>query len=256
MVIDTSIPFRTFEGPLKRVRLDENETLAMLILDLGFPHFREFDPSDAQRRRIFERFYGLEITAKLAIAHPRRRFSGDDLSRQSLPRGCYFTVCEIRPAVDGVEARAEDTGVLRSELRAYSNAAHSGPVLVFDWQDESNRNFLARLGRLSSKDETWEAYCVVFLRKKGAPGIMDIIFQEREADPNFDPDRWGGAHCMIRYDSNPFPHMSDAKAVIDMAYTFNLYYRFDVVRFDRVVDLRYPETQEAMPLKSPCACRL
>lgn len=153
------IPLREFSGPLKRIRLDENETMAMLILDLAFPHFRGLDSSNEQHQRIFSYFYGDGEAKRLARQSPRRRFSGGGITSEVLPRGRYYSLCKQKPSSDlNSLAVRFDHGVIQNELLAYANWRAAGPIMVFDWQEEQDHAFLRKLGR-AGDSETWDAYC-------------------------------------------------------------------------------------------------
>ena len=240
------IPLRAFSGPLKRVRFDENETMAMLILDLAFPHFRGLEPDNKQRLRIYEHFYGKGRPELLTTQHPRRRFSGGALSSEVLPRGRYYSLCNEKPSdAAGSSAVIYDHGVLQNELIAYTNYRAAGPVLVLDIQDAANRSILRSLGHPAGDDPKWDAFTVMFFRKPGARSIIDVIFNEMDHDPAFDNDQWGGGVTMLPLDDNPFSFLGEIDGDIEIVYCFNIHYRFDFVQLSHVVDLRYPDTQEA-----------
>jgi hypothetical protein len=100
------------------------------------------------------------------------------------------------------------------------------------------------LGKLAGGPTTASALGVVFLREPGACSIMDIIFAERERDPSVKDEDWGGAHQLIKM-KGAISIDRGLKYHYDTAYCFNLQYKVEEVQLSRVVDLRYPDTQEA-----------
>ena len=242
----SEIPFREYSGHLKRHRLDENETLAALIVDLAFPHFRGRDSLNLQRSRIYDRFYGPGGRELLPAHPPRRRFSGDSFSSEPLSRGKYFSLSkEKERSTPNSPIQLYDYGVVQNELLAYTNYRASGPIMILDMQDEMDRSILENFGHPSGQNPRWDAFTVIFFRKPGAESLIDVIMRESKVDPEFDWDKWGGAITIIRMRANPFSFLSNDAEIVDMAQCFNLHYRFEEVRLRNVVDLRYPDTQEA-----------
>jgi hypothetical protein len=129
------IPLRSFTGPVKQVRIDENETLIGHVLDLAFPLFRGLKTLGPQEQRARASFYQ-GGDRRLKGGEPRRRYSGGTRG-EALPRNRYYTVCRPAPS-DGRGTgpkRSADWGLLGMELDAYSDWSVSGLVMVFDWAD-------------------------------------------------------------------------------------------------------------------------
>lgn len=239
------IPLRKFSGLLKRVRIDENESMAMLILDLAFPHFRNIDPSNEKLRRIYTYFYGKAQAKRLTSKNPRRRFSGGQLTSTVLPRGRYYSICNEDLSGDPNKApQLNDHGVIQHEMLAYADWRVAGPVMIFDWQNEKDNLILKNLGHFES-NVIGNAFCVAFFRTPGKRNIIDVIFHEKDQDPNFKNDEYGGAVTMLRLAGNPFSFLSESERNCMLVNCFNIHYRFDSVQLENVVDLRYPDTQEA-----------
>lgn len=236
------IPVRPFDGFVKRVRVDENEGLAGHILDLAFPLFRGTDSVSTQEGRVRADFYGNDRNIQLPGRQPRRRFSGG-LPGESLPRGRYYSLCrEFPPGSKEAKTQSADSGVLSAELSAYADWSVSGPVLVFDW---SSRDAVPEFQRpLAGGPATASALGVLFLRESGARSIMDIMLDEKERDPSFKDEDWGGVHQIIQM-TGSIPIGPGLEYRYQMAYRVNIQYKIEEIHLSRVVDLRYPDTQEA-----------
>ena len=162
------IPVRGYSLTLKRVRLDENETLAMLILDLAFPHFRGQTAVQSNLKRIYTQFFGTRSLEFLRHRGPRRRFAGGRESSQHLPRGRYYSVC------DTSSGKPNDHGLLQFELSAYSHHRVSGPVMILDRGSPDGRGMLERLRLPPAISD--QAFAIILFRKTGAPRLIDILF--------------------------------------------------------------------------------
>jgi tetratricopeptide (TPR) repeat protein len=240
------LPFRSFVGKVKRMRLDENETMASLVMDLAFPHFRDVSEMTAKAQRFYQQFYGEDAYAALSLKPKRRRFSGGD----SLPRGRYYTVCYEFPALirSSQSARFHDGNVLKNELHAYSNDPANRPVFLLDYQSQQDRDAINRFNiplddqetssRLSHEDDFWHKMAVCFLKRQGHASIIELILDAKERDPDFKNDGYGGSVVHL---TPATPHGD-----ISSIQVFNLYYKFEKVRIDKVIDLRYPDTQRAL----------
>lgn len=244
---DVEIPLHNFTGPLKRHRVNENEPLANLIISIAFPHFQGRDTRDERINRIYDGFYGPKGKYYLRPHNPRRRFSGDSITKESLPRGRYFSVCSPYPpgySDDDVQ-KYNDNGVVRNELLAYANCRAIGPLLLLDAHDRTDRDVLRKGGFLFSEDQI-PAFQVVFFNRPGSKGIFELLIEESKQFNDLDWDEYGGVLNMFAVQSPPFSYLDPETCVVDRASSFNLYYGFENLALNNVVDLRYPETQEAL----------
>jgi hypothetical protein len=227
------IPYRKFAGHVKRIRLDELEGIARRVIELAFPLFIGADDATARQRRVHSDFYG---GRQLRNVKTRRRFSGG-LKDELLPRGRYHTVC-TNPKQQSREKvkRSADWGLLASEFGAYGDWTQTGPALVVDWSDECE---VPMMKDLRSAQPTADALFVMFMRQPGEPGLIDLIFREKDRDSQFDNDDWGGGQYLWR----PASPVRIGEYTFGMAYGVNVHYKVEELRIDRVVDLRYPEVQ-------------
>lgn len=237
MTSSLDIPLRKCSLPLKRVRLDENETLAMLILDLAFPYFRGQTAVHRNLEQIYTLFFGTKSLDFLHRDCPRRRFSGGTQSSQPLPRGRYYAVCDIS------SGKPDDHGLLRFELSAYSNHCLSGPVKILDRGREDEQRMIEHLGIPPAVSS--QAFTIIVFRKACAPGLHDILFNLKGIDSDIDFDDYGGAFGIYRFESNLSSFFKTDIPRGMHAFSFNLYYEIETIAFDRVVDLRYPNVQAA-----------
>lgn len=241
------IPLHSFTGQLKRHRINENEPLANLIISLAFPHFQGRDTRDDRINRICDKFYGPKGKYYLRSHNPRRRYSGDSLTEKSLPKGRYFSVCSSYPpgySNDDVQTY-NDNGVVCNELLAYANCHAIGPLLLLDAHDRTDRDVLRKAGFLLSEDQK-PAFQVVFFHRPGSKGILELLIEDSKNSNNFNWDDWGGGLNMFAVQNPPFSYLDPKTCVVDRASSFYLYYGFENLTMNNVVDLRYPETQEAL----------
>jgi hypothetical protein len=122
-----NIPFTTFRGSLKQLRLSAIEPVQASLFRETFPSFfRTVDPpenSEALKRQIESvspKFLYTETTEL------PRRFAGEP----ALRRGCYYAVCR--------SASGDDGGTLRNEVCAYRDPLISGRVDVLDLRLKRN----------------------------------------------------------------------------------------------------------------------
>lgn len=236
------IPVRPFDGHVKRVRVDENEGLARHILDVAFPLFRGAGAISGRERRVRDGFYGNGGDKHLPSRQPRRRFSGG-LPGDPLPRGRYYTLCRQLPSSSREpKGSSADSGVLGAELDAYSDWSVSGPVLAFDWS--SRQTVPPFLRKLAGGPTTTNALGVVFLRESGFRSMIEVIIAEKEQDPSFKDEDWGGAELLVMADGR-IPIGPGLQYRYHRAHCFNIQYKIEKMQLSRVVDLRYPGTQEA-----------
>ena len=230
---------RSFQGRVKQVRIDENETLMGHVLDLAFPLFRGGKTLSPRQQRTRAHFYQ---GGQLDGGEPRRRYSGGARG-EALPRNRYYTVCP--PAPSGGRGtrpkRSADWGLLGRELDAYADWSVSGLVMVFDWGD---LDVLPKYLRSIPPPAIPDCLRVLFLRTPGSRSIVDVLYAEQENDPLFTSDNWGGGHLILKVDDT-FTLAPGIEYHADLGYCYNIQYRTEELEIPQVADLRYPDTQEA-----------
>jgi hypothetical protein len=122
-----NIPFTTFFGSLKQLRLSAIEPIQARLFRETFPSFFSIiDPPENSKdlKRLVESA-SPKFQYREATELPRR-FAGEP----ALRRGCYYSVCRSGSGDDG--------GTLRNEVCAYRDPNISGRVYVLDLSLEKN----------------------------------------------------------------------------------------------------------------------
>lgn len=116
-----AIPFTTFRGTLKQLRLSNVGPVAARLFRETFPQFfstREIPENSASIKELVE-----SMSPKFRYTEtldPPRRFSGEP----TLRRGCFYTVCRTDVG--------DDCGTLLNEVKAYRDPVVCGRVHVLD----------------------------------------------------------------------------------------------------------------------------
>lgn len=117
-----SIPFSIFRGRLKFHRPEFHTPETRAAFEFAFPSFLQPKPPDPSELEKLRRESG--ATYVMSQERNNRRFAGDF----TLSAGSYFGVCMDGPL--------EDCLTVVNEIRAYRNPQKSGPVKIFDANDD------------------------------------------------------------------------------------------------------------------------
>lgn len=118
---EVEIPFTTFRGTLKQLRLDDLEPWKRDLFCETFPRFFTSPPVPADSAQIREKLESISPKFRYReSAQSPRRFAGEP----PLGRGRYYTVCRTDCGDDG--------GALRNEVSAYRDPVACGRVQVSD----------------------------------------------------------------------------------------------------------------------------
>lgn len=120
------VPLSRFRGCLKFHRPEFHSPQTRAAFEFAFPRFlapRLSTPEELENTRA-----ALGTTRAFASPRNPRRYAGDF----TLSAGSYFGICD-----DGTD---DDHGTVIREIKAYRDPAQSGPVRIFDADDERIRN--------------------------------------------------------------------------------------------------------------------
>ena len=148
------IPFTTFEGWLKCHRPHFSNDIGAAALQAAFPRFLTRERMSDRELEGYKRM--AEQTAKGVLHYssffwtgrPSRRYAGDYLDKFTLPRGCYYTVCQDESGDDGQ--------TLANEMMAYRDLEKSGECHALDLYDPEYARFA---GASETKQEIAIIFC-------------------------------------------------------------------------------------------------
>jgi hypothetical protein len=150
------IPFSTFSGYLKSIRLDLLDDQARIAVKWAFACFFEEPSVNLHSTQFFEKAWGQGKSFPSQSAYNYRRFGGDS----TLPRQRYYSIASDRAG--------NDSGTLLNELLAYTDHAKSGAIVPFDGGDDAERERVARTFNLAASTFSKTAIHVLFINDDAA----------------------------------------------------------------------------------------
>jgi hypothetical protein len=201
------IPYTTFRGWLKCHRPELSNELQMAGMQAAFPKFLTRESmSDEEMKRYKKMAEQKTYHSIFWTGRPSRRYAGDYLDQFTLPRGCYYTVCQ--------NEWGEDRQTLANEMMAYRDPEKSGECYAYDLSEKKPDEGRSR------------AIHVIF---RSQPHLYNPIFRILSKQEWF-AERFINAELALQA-FLPFARES---------FKIEITYQVEFKTIERVVDLRFP----------------